>query len=625
MKNNPLLMLAAAVTLMLAFGPSARAGTPIRLTAVGTTSAVACPAGTPNGFQAPEIDPSIADDSGDGVGTFVNRTIAAGPGRSLSANAGRKAKSNPELNFSFNGLDLYNQRFANSGNQFTVEPPDQGLAVGNGFVVEAVNDVFRIFDTTGNALTDPIDLNTFYNYPAAINRSNGQYGPSITDPSVYFDPDTQRFFVVVLTLDRVGTTSALSGKNHLDLAVSDTSDPTGTWTIFKLPVQDDGTDGTPNHNCAGGPCLGDYPHMGADAFGIFLTTNEFPFFKSGFIGAQIYALSKADLVGGGPVSGTAWNTADAQFLFDVTGNGDLVPGFTVWPAISPNAIYAGDRGGTEYVLSSWAVYTGVNEQISVWAVTGTSAIDTDPSSLSLIRATVGGMPYAVPGRSTQKAGDYPVGQCLGDVNCRGPVLGIGGAAVLPPLGKLDSNDSRMQQVSFANGKLWGAVDTGLLIEGDSTPRAGIALFVLLPQLDPLNFKAKRVQYGLLGLSGNNLTYPAIAVTPSGRGVMAFTLVGDDNWPSAAYAGVDAIIGAGDIHVAAAGLGPQDGFTEYRAYTNRPRWGDYGAAVSDGNTIWIASEYIGQTCTFTDWLSDPTCGATRALLGNWGTRISKVTP
>jgi hypothetical protein len=608
MRKSPLLLLALAGTLTLALGPSARAATPIRLTAAGTTSPLVCPAGTPNGFQFPEIDGSTADDGGVGAGTVVNRTIAKGPGKSFSAQAGKKAKSNPNLNVSFDGLNLYQQRYANGGNQFTVEPPDQALAVGNGYVVEAVNDVFRVFDTIGNPLTDAIDLNTFYNYPPAYNRSNGHYGPSITDPTLYYDPDTQRFFFLVLTLDRVGTTSFLSGKNHLDLAVSDTSNPTGTWTIYTLPVQNDGTDGTPNHHCQGGPCLGDYPHMGADAYGIYLTTNEFDFFGPYFEGAQIYAVSKADLVAGGPVNGYMWNTADPQYLFDLTGAGEYVPGFTVWPAISPSGVYATERGGTEYFLSSWAVYTGVNYQISVWALTGTSSIDTNPASLNLIRTTVGGMGYAVPGQAGQKAGDYPLGQYYGD-----------------PLGKLDANDSRMQQVSYANGKLWGAVDTGLLIQGDSAPRAGIAYFVLQPQMGDVNFKAKTVKYGLLGLLGNNLTYPAIAVTPSGRGVMAFTLVGNDYWPSAGYAGIDAIIGAGDIHVAAAGLGPQDGFTEYWQYTNRPRWGDYGAAISDGKSIWIASEYIGQTCTLSEWLLDFTCGFTRAQLGNWGTRISKVTP
>jgi hypothetical protein len=58
------------------------------------------------------------------------------------------------------------------------------------------------------------------------------------------------------------------------------------------------------------------------------------------------------------------------------------------------------------------------------------------------------------------------------------------------------------------------------------------------------------------LSGNNanLTYPAIGVTSSGKGVMAFTLVGPNNFPSAAYALIDATNGTGPIHIAAAGLG-----------------------------------------------------------------------
>ena len=66
--------------------------------------------------------------------------------------------------------------------------------------------------------------------------------------------------------------------------------------------------------------------------------------------------------------------------------------------------------------------------------------------------------------------------------------------------------------------------------------------------------------------------------------MAFTVLGDDHYPSAGYAGVDAKIGVGDIHIAAEGAGPDDGFTGYNPtsqFGNRPRWGDYGAAASNG--------------------------------------------
>jgi hypothetical protein len=181
----------------------------------------------------------------------------------------------------------------------------------------------------------------------------------------------------------------------------------------------------------------------------------------------------------------------------------------------------------------------------------------------------------------------------------------------------------MQQVVLANGKLWAALNTGLLIDGDPTPRVGIAFFAINPHSG--NVK----QQGYAGVAGNNLTYPAIAVTQSGRGVMAFTVVGDDHYPSAGYAGVDDKIGVGDLHIAAEGAGPDDGFTGYHPFSqfgSRPRWGDYGAAASDGNSIWIASEYVNQACTFNTWLSTNfRCGGTRTQLANWATRISQIVP
>ena len=71
------------------------------------------------------------------------------------------------------------------------------------------------------------------------------------------------------------------------------------------------------------------------------------------------------------------------------------------------------------------------------------------------------------------------------------------------------------------------------------------------------------------------------------------------------------------------MGPQDGFAGYRPFGTRPRWGDYGAAATDGKTIWFASEFTAQTCTYAAYLVDPTCGGTRGALGNWATRITQV--
>lgn len=174
----------------------------------------------------------------------------------------------------------------------------------------------------------------------------------------------------------------------------------------------------------------------------------------------------------------------------------------------------------------------------------------------------------------------------------------------------------MQQVYYANGKLWAALDTGVTFDGVHA-LAGIAYFVLNPN------GGRPLAQGYIAVPNNNVTYPAIAATADGRGAVAFTLTGPDFFPSAAYASVDAVGGAGDVQLASAGVGVWDGFTAYVQFTTRARWGDYGAAVNDGNYIWIASEYIGQTCNVAQYSADPTCGGTRAPLGNWGTRISQL--
>lgn len=601
-------MLAAVAGIALSGAAIAAPATlQINATGTGSFSSVGPGVGT---VQYPEFDEGL--DALEGAdedlasqfpsgGRVVNRSIAKGIGIGASTASSKRAKSNPELAVSFDGLNLRDQRLANNGNQFTVEPPDQALCAGNGYVLEAVNDVIEVFSANGTSLSGVSDLNTFYGYAPAITRTASplRFGPSITDPICHYDADTQRWFVVVLTLDRASPTGqGLNGKNHLDIAVSDTPNPLGSFKLYSLPVQNDGSGGTPVHSRC--PCIGDYPHMGFDANGIFLTTNEFPF-SGGFNAAQIYALSKRALAAGtGPISVTLFDTTD--YLLDGT------PGFTVWPARSPGSgSFATEGNGTEYLLSSQAVFNddGTDNRLRIWALSNTASLDSATPAVQLVDSVVNVAPYAVPPQATQRTGDYPQGQLQGF-----------------PLGVIDGNDSRMQQVSYANGKLWGALDTAVGVNGAQV--VGIAYYVLKPQFDGgSSLTAKVAQQGTLALSGNNVTRPAVAVLPNGRGVIGFTVTGPDYYPSAGYAGLDATIGAGDIHIAAAGLGPQDGFTEYGG---RPRWGDYGAAATDGKDIWVAAEYVGQTCNVATYVATAgDCGGTRVTFGNWGTRISKLTP
>lgn len=547
------------------------------------------------------------------------------------------AKSNPVLSLNFDGLNFYQQRYANGGNQFSVEPPDQGLCAGNGYVLESTNDVLRVYKSDGTPAMGVVSLNQFYGYPPAINRTTGADGPDITDPSCYYDANVQRWFHLVITLERVGTTSALSGKNHLDLAVSQGSSPLGLWNIYRIPTQDDGTDGTPNHHCPGGACFGDYPHIGADNNGIYITTNEFPLFQGGYIGSQIYAISKQALATGAPaVTVIQYNTADGS-----TNTASGLPGFTVWPAISAGPSPT-EFGGTEYFLSSLAVFqdSGIDNRLQLWSLTGTKALNTGgaPTLTSSLVNTEG---YGIPGFARQPGVytngvgqepgggniNFPLGQCLNIPACATNFILGSPDPYTEVIASLAGNDSRMQEVYYANGKLWASLGTGLLFSNGEFSD-GLAYFVLHPKASGGTPTATVDMQGYLGDPNLDMTYGAVAVTQSGRGIISFTATGPTTYPSVGYASLDDKIGAGDPQISAAGAGANDGFTGYFPGGFDPRWGDYGYAAVDGNSIWFAQEYVGQSCSLTQYLtSSPvgTCNATRAALGNWGTRIAKVTP
>ncbi len=147
------------------------------------------------GGKGPESPPSSGEP--DANGAVVNRSLSPRPNSHNRANAAAGALSvpvvastpvrgaTPNLGVSFEGLNLFQERYvANNGNQFTLVPPDQGMCVGNGFVLESLNDVLRVFTTAGQAKSKPIDLNSFYGYPAIIDRTTGKFGPNRPTPVV---------------------------------------------------------------------------------------------------------------------------------------------------------------------------------------------------------------------------------------------------------------------------------------------------------------------------------------------------------------------------------------------------------------------------------------------------------
>ncbi len=567
-------------------------------------------------------------------------TSATGPAD--AAGSAALSGNNANLTRSWQGLNFHDQRYANNGNQWSLEPPDQALCVGNGWVVEGVNSVMRVYTTAGAAAGPVVDLNTFFAYPAAINRTTGAIGPDVIDPICLYDASTQRFFFVLFTLEVVPSTGANTGRSTIDIAVSRTSDPRGDWNIYRVPGQNDGTQGTPNHRCNPGTstgagvtnpraCFPDYPHIGADAYGLYISTNEYDFFGPAFQSANIYAFSKAQLA-----SGASWvRMVHMNTPRMVSGN----PGFTVWPAISPDSQWSAEANGTEYFLSSNAAPeangNGSSQTIVAWAVTNTRSLTTGSPALRLSNTQLAVKRYSIPPLVDQKPGPTPLRECLNDTKMVTPFGkgcwtyffdSTGEPKHNEKLSHPDSLDSRMQQTAYAGGLLYGALGTAVAVSGQR--EAGIAYYVVKPWIANGVIRASVKTDARLALANSDLTMPTVAVTSSGRGVLGFTIFGHSWYPSAGYATVNAW-GVGDVHVAAAGVGPDDGFTGYKAFVGNPprtRWGDYGAAQAVGDSVFIANEYIAQSCTLKAWVASGfKCGDTRGALANWSTRISVVKP
>ena len=155
----------------------------------------------------------------------------------------------------------------------------------------------------GSAATGVIDLNTFYGYPAAINRTTGGSGPFVTDPRCHLRRTRSAGSSTSCSRSRSTRRPATSWARTTSTSRSATR-PTRRQLddLPRCPCRTTAPrERRSTSNC---PCIGDYPHIGVDANGFYITTNEYPFcndpgvYGNNFNGAQIYALDKLALAAG---------------------------------------------------------------------------------------------------------------------------------------------------------------------------------------------------------------------------------------------------------------------------------------------------------------------------------------
>lgn len=225
-------------------------------------------------------------------------TLAVGPSNSLKAGSVTSTKR------------------GNAGSKFPGitftgwVPPDPDMAVGPDYVVTTVNSDLAFFRKSDGAkvFQQTMDGSGFFSGIGVT--SNFTF-----DPKCFYDKLSGRFFVLICEQsDSPQVSKAL-------LAVSDDSNPNGTW--FKYRIETASDDGSGNHWL-------DYPGFGFNKDAIVITGNMFPF-ASGGVFTQFAVIPKTPLLTGA--------SATVQYLRDATM-------FTVQPSRTADSTQANVYGAT---------------------------------------------------------------------------------------------------------------------------------------------------------------------------------------------------------------------------------------------------------------------------------------
>jgi hypothetical protein len=503
-------------------------GTRGQLQRVGTVNPLALPRPTKSAQAQPKTMPLRML-----PGT---KTTSNGAKGQPSASGLPLSRLNP--NHNFNGVDeITNDKASGT----PLEPPDEGLGVGDGVVFNIVNVTGAFYKPNGTLLAPPFAANAFF----------GESPTAFTsDPRTYFDASTNTWFATILEGDFTNYT-----ESHFDLAVNTSGNPLSPWTVYRI----DTTDSQDN----GCPCFGDYPEFGIDQFNVYVTTNEFPLNPSTpvFNGAQIYAISKSQL-----------ESLSSQVNY-VHFEGGSVAGtitYHVQPAISytnPNA---------EFFMESLDPNGTFDNRLAIWAMTDRKTVTSGQGMPNLSSTVITGETYGFP------------------VNAQTPP-GYNGYTGEATTGVVTPDFDAMQEVEYINGHLDGALDTAVTIPGDTSTRDGAAWFQVNPVLkgDVISSNTSVTHQGYVDVQGEYLLYPHINENASGFMAMTFTLGGPNTYLSAAYAVKPASNSQFKaVHLAAAGAEPDNGFTDTAEFGGVGRWGDYsnGEVDTSGN-IWLATEYI----------------------------------
>ena len=211
---------------------------------------------------------------------------------------------------------------ATFGIDATLVPPDSNGAIGPQHFVELINGRFSVFDKSSGTRVQTSSDTSFWNN-AGVSFAGGVF---VSDPRVIYDPLSSRWFA-----SQVDFVPGNEISNRFLLAVSATADPTGSWNGVAWMADPGGS-------------FADYPRLGVDAKGVYLTGNQFDLIGN-LAGVLITSIPKADLLLGTPTV-TNLTTSGLMTISD--------RGFTLQPVVNfaptndSEFVLAVENAGTDF-------------------------------------------------------------------------------------------------------------------------------------------------------------------------------------------------------------------------------------------------------------------------------------
>ncbi len=226
-----------------------------------------------NGFMdAEEVKrPSWLQTSGPDNPSFQDRALQTYIGPMISVTQG----------LSFDGIG---EAFVGPNGTYSVNsvPPDTNMATGTTQAISLMNTAFAVFDKTTGAVTGgPYNTNVLW---SALGSSAACDADNDGDGVVKFDQLAQRWIVTQFAVSNGGTT----GPFAQCVAISQTSDALGSWTVFQFnpSVRGTGTD------------FPDYPKLGVWTDSYNLTFDMFNAAGTTYEGGGICGIDRVALLNG---------------------------------------------------------------------------------------------------------------------------------------------------------------------------------------------------------------------------------------------------------------------------------------------------------------------------------------